>query len=1156
MARRLELAKLFYTLEANSKGLERELGLAERSLGRTAAFVKANPVLALGALGTAFAAAGAKAVGMAAEFEASMAEVSTLVDTTSVDMQKLAEGVLQLYRSLPVESLEELTNGLYNVISAGVPASEAVEYLGVAAKAAVGGVTDVNTAVNGLTTATNAFASQGLTAQEAADKFFTAVRLGKTTFAEISGSIGNVAGLANSLGISLDDLLSNMTALTLGGLNTSTAFNSLRQILANVAKPTKELTDSYPELAKQFDLSALKTKGLTQFMTELAGKLQGNDDAAVKMFGSVEALNAVLSLTADGGTRLNSIQEQMANSAGASALAFEKMAGTNKALNQVLKNEFAAAMIELGEKILPAVNAGLTLAIRLIDAFTGSARKISLDAATNSVNSLGASLAKLTKDNPRYAESFDALVASMRRVAAPSVPLAFENFQAILGGLERDIDRLTSGQLQALYKGLSTAANSGELTAAQMRDVGKSINLIARELSAQGEQIIPGSATQSLTDAGTAATGLTTSLGRVGPAAADAAKEAREAAEKYAAAMSRIQDTLVAATVTLVDDTQLAMQRFRDELTKNGAKAEDVARALRPLEDRLLRLQVLDDFGLDDILERSRTAINDIDLEALLRARQALVDVAQAQQAGSQEQRETNALIRQVETQLQANGKEARLLAQQLGLAVPPLEESREKAGKFGNAVEDAKDKAEGATDQTKSMADQVREVALGAIGVAEGFGLIDSKAASAFKSIVGIADALPKAFSGDPSAIFSVLGGLTGVIGSLFSGNSAEERARKELIRKNTEALTDLIRVNGNLLRVSTPGFKLAGAQDALAGLDPKLLANLNTASRGSAQLQKTAQEVITKLLRESLATQGLTLSDLDTVAKDLGIDIRTKEGQFSFPGLTQLLEALRTGQFTRFADEIQEQFERIQNAIEIGLINPADELAEVVKVLSRPELGKGVPAIAEALKGLDLATESGKAEGIKRVQALFEALSAGTLDVGSFGGLSGKEFRDVLVRLFGLLGGKPIEAGAPSANETGEGGGGGGASSGAGAAPGPTDPLVDQLVAPVAPTLGDLLGVNTETRDYVARLLEEVTSGRTLEPPVVPAGFLTRSAPAGSTVSFGDLHITVQVGGTTASADDIARTSAEAVQRSLDEYLERARARERLIRGDGGLP
>lgn len=1154
MARRLELAKLFYTLEANSKGLERELGLAERSLSRTAAFVKANPVLALGALGTAFAAAGAKAVGMAAEFEASMAEVSTLVDTTSVDMQKLAEGVLELYRSLPVESLEELTNGLYNVISAGVPASEAVEYLGVAAKAAVGGVTDVNTAVNGLTTATNAFASQGLTAQEAADKFFTAVRLGKTTFAEISGSIGNVAGLANSLGISLDDLLSNMTALTLGGLNTSTAFNSLRQILANVAKPTKELTDSYPELAKQFDLSALKTKGLTQFMTELAGKLKGNDDAAVKMFGSVEALNAVLSLTADGGTRLNSIQEQMANSAGASALAFEKMAGTNKALNQVLKNEFAAAMIELGEKLLPAVNAGLTLAIRLIDAFTGSARKISLDAATNSVNSLGASLAKLTKDNPRYAESFDALVASMRRVAAPSIPRAFENFQAILGGLERDIDRLTSGQLQALYKGLSTAANSGELTATQMRDVGKSLNLIARELSAQGEQIIPGSATQSLTDAGAAATDLTTNLGRVGPAADDAAKKAREAAEKYAAGMRRIQETLIQSTATLVDDTTLAMQKLREELKAAGVTGEDASRALRPLNEQLALIRVNEKFDLPEILKKSANAFTDRDVHRLVQAQQELDTLYRNTTRGSNEQL---AVERQREAVQDKLLSRVTATTAQVTAAIRPSQDLKELAAQYGAEIDEHGRIVPLNTEKTARLADKVREVALGAIGVAEGFGLIDSKAASALKSMVGIADSLPKALSDDPSAIISVLGGLTGVIGALFSGNSAEERARKELIRKNNEALSELVRVNGNLLRVSTPGFKLAGARDALAGVgSSSLFATAETLSQGIGPQREVAQNIVTGLLRQALGTQGLALSDLDTVAKDLGIDIRDKDGRFSFPGLRQLLDALQSGQFTRFADEIQDQFERIKNAIELGLIDPADELAEVIKVLSRPELGKNVPAIAEAFKDLDLSTDAGKAEGIKRIQSLFDALSKGTLDISQFGGLSGSEFRDILVRLFGLLGGKPIEAGAPSANETGEDGGGDGASGGAGAAPGTTDPLVDQLIAPVAPTLGDLLGVNTETRDYVARLLEEVTSGRTLEPPVVPAGFLTRSAPGGSTVSFGDLHITVQVAGTSASADDIARTSAEAVQRSLDEYLERARARERLIRGDGGLP
>lgn len=359
MSKQFNLGRLFVELEASTKGLDADLGQAEKSFGRFTTFVKANPLVALASLGAAAGAAALKAASMAADFEHSITEVGTLVDKNVVDMGRLADGTLALFRSMPIGSLKDMTSGLYNIVSAGVPAGETINYLRIAAQAAVGGVTDVNTAVDGLTTATNAFASQGLTATDAADAMFTAIRLGKTTFGELSGSLGKVAGLANSVGISFDELLANTAALTLGGVNTSEAMGALRQVLSNVAKPTAELRKAYPDLAKEFDLTALKTKGLTGFLVELAGRIGNNTDAATKMFGSVEGLNAVLTLTANGGAKVAEITEAMTKKAGAAKQAYDEMSGTTKNLHQILKNQFTTALIELGQVVLPAVNLAL-----------------------------------------------------------------------------------------------------------------------------------------------------------------------------------------------------------------------------------------------------------------------------------------------------------------------------------------------------------------------------------------------------------------------------------------------------------------------------------------------------------------------------------------------------------------------------------------------------------------------------------------------------------------------------------------------------------------------------------------------------------------------------------------------------------------------------
>ncbi|MGE0554347.1 MAG: phage tail tape measure protein, partial [Gemmatimonadales bacterium] len=395
MARNIEVARLFARMDLDIKNAEASTGKIGGALSGLASTITKHPVAALGTLGAAAAAAVLKLGDMAAQFEQRMAEIGTLVDKNSVDMEKLATDVLGLFASLPVESLEDLTRGLYSIVSAGVPAGDAIDVLRTAAEAAIGGVTDVNTAVDGLTTAMNAFQTQGVTAEEAADAFFVAVKAGKTTFGELSSSIGNVAGLANSLGVSLDDLLANTSALTLGGLKTSEAMNALKAVLSNIAKPTAELRREYPGLAAEFGLAALQSKGLTGFLGDLAGELSGNQQAAVKMFGSVEALNAVLSLTADGGARVARITADMEAKTGAASAAYEEMAGTTKNTEQVLKNKLEAALTKLGETVLPATNAGLEITIgllntlqRILDAFKGKEQPIDFGIGPAAVETL------------------------------------------------------------------------------------------------------------------------------------------------------------------------------------------------------------------------------------------------------------------------------------------------------------------------------------------------------------------------------------------------------------------------------------------------------------------------------------------------------------------------------------------------------------------------------------------------------------------------------------------------------------------------------------------------------------------------------------------------------------------------------------------------
>ena len=134
-----------------------------------------------------------------------MNEVATLAPEVEANIGALKKGVLGLSTELGTNAVES-TKALYQAISAGVPAGSAIDFLKTASKAAIGGVTDTETAVDGLTTVMNAFKAQNIDAEKAADIMFATVKAGKTDFAQLSSSLFNVAPLAAAANVKFEDV--------------------------------------------------------------------------------------------------------------------------------------------------------------------------------------------------------------------------------------------------------------------------------------------------------------------------------------------------------------------------------------------------------------------------------------------------------------------------------------------------------------------------------------------------------------------------------------------------------------------------------------------------------------------------------------------------------------------------------------------------------------------------------------------------------------------------------------------------------------------------------------------------------------------------------------------------------------------------------------
>lgn len=265
----------------------------------------------LGVLGSAAATAAAAfasigAIRISSNLESEFAKVETLLDDSSFavgtltgNIAGLKDGLVQL-RADTGETFANLSQGLFDLVSAGVSAADAINVLESSTVLARAGVTDVAVSVDGLTTALNAYGESADRAEILASKFFTAQKFGKTTVEELSRGLGQVAPLAAQLGVSFDELLASQASATSAGIRQSEAYTGLKAALTNIIKPSQDAAAEAERLGVGFDAANLKAKGFTQFLAEIQKSANFTDESFQRLFGSAEALNFVLAVSGGG----------------------------------------------------------------------------------------------------------------------------------------------------------------------------------------------------------------------------------------------------------------------------------------------------------------------------------------------------------------------------------------------------------------------------------------------------------------------------------------------------------------------------------------------------------------------------------------------------------------------------------------------------------------------------------------------------------------------------------------------------------------------------------------------------------------------------------------------------------------------------------------
>ena len=296
--------------------------------------------------------AGAALAGVAAneaqKFEIAFREIATLIKQPVDNLDEFRRNIL-IYGQSSTQTLDEIIQSTYDSISAGVDYTKALDRVRDSETLAVAGKASLADSNKLLNRVLEIFGETNYTAADAADRLFTTVKEGVITIPELSAVLGRVADIGGSTGVSLEELLAAISALS-KTKDPEAAVTGLLNVITGIISPSKEAADAAKAMGLEFSVSALEASGLQGMLGLILEKTGGSSAKIAELFGNVRGLSGAFGLAREESAAFEQALAAQKNSAGAAQEAFAKFTGILDTGVDALK----ILAIQLGEPISQA----------------------------------------------------------------------------------------------------------------------------------------------------------------------------------------------------------------------------------------------------------------------------------------------------------------------------------------------------------------------------------------------------------------------------------------------------------------------------------------------------------------------------------------------------------------------------------------------------------------------------------------------------------------------------------------------------------------------------------------------------------------------------------------------------------------------------------
>lgn len=328
-------------------GLQGHLQQMQGRLDSVTNSLKTNVTLPLAAIG----AAGTM---MAANVEAALIKINTLVGTSGREFANMRASVDKVSEATGIAKLA-VSEAAFTIQSAGVKGAESLKLLEASAKASAIGLGNQQDLARAGTAMMQAYGKENINAARSMDLLTAVVREGNMEASELAPSIGKVLPLASALGVSFEEVGANIAVFTRLGVSAGESVTALRATLAAILKPTSEASTELEKYGLTFEQlrEKLRGEGLLSVLNLLKQATDGNVESMGRIIPSVEALADVLGTAGAQGDAYAQVLSNIQNSTGMVDRGFETASQGGLLKYQQGLTSLKNAGIDIGNILMP-----------------------------------------------------------------------------------------------------------------------------------------------------------------------------------------------------------------------------------------------------------------------------------------------------------------------------------------------------------------------------------------------------------------------------------------------------------------------------------------------------------------------------------------------------------------------------------------------------------------------------------------------------------------------------------------------------------------------------------------------------------------------------------------------------------------------------------